>query len=68
MVSKFNYSKIHAWSTSMLISIHYCCCIPHLSQCGEDVAKREVGGHALKVREITLLIMENHGQIMEVCF
>ena len=30
--------------------------------------KREVGGHALKVMEITLLIMENHGKIIELCF
>ena len=29
--------------------------------------KREVGGNALKVMEITLLIMENHGKIMELC-
>ena len=30
--------------------------------------KGEVGGHALIVMEITLLIMENHGIIMELCF
>ena len=30
--------------------------------------KGEVGGHALKVMEITLLIMENHGKIIELCF
>ena len=30
VVSSFNYFKMHAWSTSMLIPIHYCCCIPHL--------------------------------------
>ena len=29
--------------------------------------KGEVGGHAL-VMEITLLIMENHGKIIELCF
>ena len=30
--------------------------------------KGEVGGSALIVMEITLLIMENHGKIMELCF
>ena len=25
-----NYFKMHALSTSMLIKMHYCCCIPHL--------------------------------------
>ena len=30
--------------------------------------KGEVGGHALNSHEITLLIMENHGKIMELCF
>ena len=32
------------------------------------VLKREVGGHAFIVMEITLLIIENHGKIMELCF
>ena len=31
-------------------------------QCGE------VGGCALIVMEITLLIIENHGKVMELCF
>ena len=30
--------------------------------------KDGVGEHALKVMEITLLIMENHGKIIELCF
>ena len=30
--------------------------------------KGEIGGNALKVMEITLLIMENHGKIMELWF
>ena len=30
--------------------------------------KREVGGHALKVIKITLLIVESYGKIMELCF
>ena len=28
----------------------------------------EVGGHALNSQGITLLLMENHGKIMELCF
>ena len=30
--------------------------------------KREVGGRAFNSHEVTLLIMENHGKIMELCF
>ena len=30
--------------------------------------KGEVGGYVLNSKEITLLIMENHGKIMELCF
>ena len=30
--------------------------------------KGEVEGHAFNIMEITLLIMENHGKIMELCF
>ena len=30
--------------------------------------KGEIGGHVLKFMEITLLIMENHGKTMELCF
>ena len=30
--------------------------------------KGEVGGSVLIVMEITLLITENHGKIMELCF
>ena len=33
------------------------------AQCGEDAAKTNK-----IVMEITLLIMENHGKIMELCF
>ena len=37
------------------------------AQHGEDASKGEVGGSAL-VMETLLLIMENHGKIMELCF
>ena len=30
--------------------------------------KEEVGDHAIKSHEITLLIMENHEKLMELCF
>ena len=30
--------------------------------------KGDIGGYLLKSKEITLLIMENHGKIMELCF
>ena len=36
------------------------------AQRGED--KREFEGHTLNSHAITLLIMENHGKIMELCF
>ena len=39
------------------------------AQCGEDVVKRGGWGAMHKiVMEITLLIVENHGKIMELCF
>ena len=38
------------------------------AQRGEDVAKSGGRRPCIKVMEITLLIMENHGKIMELCF
>ena len=40
------------------------------AQCGEDAAKRGGWRPAVHyiVMEITSLIMENHGKIMELCF
>ena len=35
---------------------------------GEDVAKRGGWRLCIKVMEITSLIMENHGKIMELCY
>ena len=34
----------------------------------KKLLKGEVGGHVLNSPGITLLIMENHGKIMELCF
>ena len=48
--------------------MHYCCRILDLSQHGKDAAKRGGWRPCIKVMEITLLSMENHGKIMELCF
>ena len=57
----------------MLIQIHYCLCIYALHR--EDAAsivkmqlKGKLEAEHYIVMEITLLIMENHGKIMELCF
>ena len=55
---------MHAWSRSMHIIVASFCIY---AQRGEDVAKRG-GWKPYKIMEITLLIMENHGKIMELCF
>ena len=56
-------SMLHASSTSMLLLLHsaFMLCMVKMPLKGEG------GGIAL-VMEITLLIMENHGNIMELCF
>ena len=38
------------------------------AQCDEDTTKRGGWRPCIKVMEITLFIMENHGKIMELCF
>ena len=38
------------------------------AQGGEDATKRGGWRPCIKVMEITLFIMENHGKIMELCF
>ena len=53
---KFNYFQMHAWSTSMLLLLHSAFMLSVVKM----LLKGEVGGHALKVMEITLLIMEYH--------
>ena len=62
MVSSFN-NKMHAWSTSMLLLLHSAFMLNVVKM----LLKGEVGGHGI-VMEITLMIMEFHGKIMELCF
>ena len=54
---------MHCLYTSMLLLLHSA-----VAQHDEDAAKGEVESQFLIVIEITLLIMENHGKIMELCF
>ena len=63
MVSSFNNFKMHAWSTSMLLLLHSAFMLNVVKM----LLKGEVGGHGI-VMEITLMIMEFHGKIMELCF
>ena len=63
-VSNFNYFKMHAWSTCMLLLLHSAFKLSRVKM----LLKCEVGGHALNSLKITLLVMENHGKIMELCF
>ena len=53
VVSSFNYFKVHAWSTSMLLLLHSAFMLSVVK-----LLKGEVGDHALHYMEITLLIME----------
>ena len=55
---------MHASSTSMLLLLHSA----FMLRVVKILLKGEVGGHALKVMEITLLIMEHHGKIVELYF
>ena len=55
---------MHALSRSMHITV---AAFRIYAQHGEDVAKRG-GWKPCKIMEITLLIMENHEKIMELCF
>ena len=64
VVSSFNYFKMHAWSTSMLLLLHSAFMLSVVKL----LLKGEVGVCALNSHRITLLIMENHGKIMELCF
>ena len=64
MVSSFNYFKMHAWSTSMLLLLHS----TFMLRVVKILLKGEVGGHVLNSHGNYILIMENHGKIMELCF
>ena len=62
---------MHSWSTSMLIEIQLLLLHSTFMLSGVKMPlKGEVGGHTCHgiVMEIALLIMENHGKIMELCF
>ena len=54
---------MHAWFTSMLLLLHSSFMLSVVKMLLEG----EIGGCALNI-EVTLLIMENHGKIMELCF
>ena len=62
VVLSFNHFKMHAWSTSMLLLLHSSFMLSVVKM----LLKGEVGG--CKKKEITFLIMENHGKIMKLCF
>ena len=64
VVSSFNYFKIHTWSTCMLLLLHSAFMLSKVKM----RLKLEAGGRALNSHWIRLLIMENHGKIMELCF
>ena len=60
----------YAYFLNTLLLLHTTFILSVLKK-NEDAAKTaEVGGHGMHwiVMEITLLIMENHGKIMELCF
>ena len=63
VVSSFNYFKMHAWSTSMLHSAFMLSVVKMLLK-----LKGRLEAMYWIIMEITLLIMENHGKIMELCF
>ena len=55
---------MHAWSTCMLFLLHSAFMLSMVKM----LLEREVEGHAIISHGITLLIMENNGKIMELCF
>ena len=62
VVSNFNYFKVHAWSTSMLLLLHSTFM---LSVVKMMLLKGEVGDHALNSHGNYIV---DHGKIMELCF
>ena len=61
VVLSFNYFKMHAWSTSMLLLLHSAFMLSVV----KILLKGEVGGRALKSPENYIV---DHGKIMELCF
>ena len=55
---------MHAWSISMLLLLHSAFMLSVV----KIMLKGEVGGRALNSHRVILLIMENLGKIMELCF
>ena len=64
VVSSFNYFKMHALSKSMLFLLHSA----FMLRVVKLLLKGGLESVHLIVMEITLLIMEKHGKIMELCF
>ena len=54
VVSSFNYFKMHAWSTCMLLLLHSAIMLSVVT----NAAKMEAGGRALNSHGITSVIME----------
>ena len=64
-MSSCNYFKMHTQSTSMLLLLHSA----FMLRVVKKLLKGEAyGGCANIVMEITMLIMNNHGKIKELCF
>ena len=61
VVSSFNYFKMHAWSTSMLLLLHS----PFMLSMVKLLLKEEVGGRSLNSHGNYIV---DHGKIMELCF
>ena len=61
VVSSFNYFKMHAWSTSMLLLLHYALTISVVKL----LLKGEVGVCALNSHGNYIV---DHGKIVELCF
>ena len=60
VVSSFNYFKMHAWSTCMLLLLHSAFMLSMVKM----LLKREVGGHAFTSHGNYIV---DHGKIMELC-
>ena len=61
LVSSFNYFKVHAWSTSMLLLLNSAFMLSVVKM----LLKGEVGDHALNSHGNYIV---DHGKIMELCF
>ena len=64
VVSSFNYFKMHAWSTSMMLLLHS----TFILSVVKLLLKGEVVVCALNSHGNHIFIVENHEKIMELCF